>query len=135
MSALAAEYAGSSRGEALKMAELSLAGVGLAHRMYHRPSELSGGQQQRVAIARALVNKPAVILGDEPTGDLDTVTSEEIMNMMRDINLTTGTTFVLVTHNPDVAEACDRIIYMRDGAVVSDTVDGREDDVAVGAMA
>jgi len=80
----------------------------------------SGGQQQRVAIARALVNNPAVIMGDEPTGDLDTATSDEIVEMMREINETTGTTFILVTHNPEVAEACDRTIHMRDGKEVDD---------------
>jgi putative ABC transport system ATP-binding protein len=115
--ALAAEFTGASRKEAAKRAEELLELVGLAHRKRHVPSELSGGQQQRVAIARALVNAPKIILGDEPTGDLDTTASDEIVAMMRDINLKTGTTFVLVTHNPDVAEACDRTIRMRDGVV------------------
>ncbi len=118
--ALAAEYAGKSRKEASQMAEEALIKVGLGDRLRHAPSELSGGQQQRVAIARAMVNKPAVILGDEPTGDLDTASSQEIVAMMRHINKTTGTTFVLVTHNPEVGEACDRIITMRDGAVIDD---------------
>ena len=115
--ALAAEYAGVSRGEAARRAEETLELVGLGSRKRHAPAELSGGQQQRVAIARALVNKPKIILGDEPTGDLDTAASAEIVAMMRDINLATGTTFVLVTHNPDVAKACDRTIRMRDGVV------------------
>ncbi len=114
---LAAEYAGASRGEARRAAEKALEQVGLANRMNHLPSELSGGQQQRVAIARALVNNPKVILGDEPTGDLDTVTSNEIVQTMKEINKLTGTTFVLVTHDPEVAAACDRIIYVRDGVV------------------
>ena len=118
--ALAAEYAGSSRKDAVHAAKEALVKVGLANRANHRPNELSGGQQQRVSIARALVNKPAVIMGDEPTGDLDTVTSSEIVEMMQEINKTTGTTFILVTHNPEVAEACDRVIYMRDGKVVDD---------------
>lgn len=117
--ALAAEYAGQSRGHAAKMAQETLADVGLGDRSGHRPAELSGGQQQRVAIARALINKPSVILGDEPTGDLDTATSREIMAMLREINKTSHTTFVLVTHNPEVAEACDRTIHMRDGEVVN----------------
>jgi putative ABC transport system ATP-binding protein len=126
--ALAAEYAGHSRREAAKMAEDALRQVGLGDRLRHSPSELSGGQQQRVAIARAMVNKPSVILGDEPTGDLDTATSREIVEMMRQINNETGTTFVLVTHNPEVGEACDRIITMRDGAVESDIILDSEDD-------
>ncbi len=115
--ALAAEYAGVSRKDALRRAEELLDLVGLGDRKRHVPGELSGGQQQRVAIARALVNRPSIILGDEPTGDLDTATSEEIVGLMRGINTTTGTTFVLVTHNPEVAVACDRTIRMRDGVV------------------
>jgi putative ABC transport system ATP-binding protein len=118
--ALAAEYAGASRGDAVAKAKELLELVGLADRSGHMPSELSGGQQQRVAIARSLVNSPAIVLGDEPTGDLDTATSDEIMGVMREINVKTGTTFVLVTHNPEVAEACDRTILMRDGLVEDD---------------
>jgi putative ABC transport system ATP-binding protein len=115
--ALAAEYAGTPRRQALRRAGELLEMVGLADRGKHLPSELSGGQQQRVAIARALVNQPGIVLGDEPTGDLDTATSDEIVALMRRINLETGTTFVLVTHNPEVAAACDRTISMRDGTV------------------
>ncbi len=74
-----------------------------------------------MAIARALVNRPAVIMGDEPTGNLDSTSSTEVIDMMREINLLTGTTFILVTHDPDVAEACDRVIHMRDGVVTDET--------------
>lgn len=118
--AMAAQYAGKSRREAQKEAREALEKVGLADRAAHRPNELSGGQQQRVAIARALVNEPLVMLGDEPTGNLDSSSSAEVIDMMREINLTTGTTFILVTHDPDVAEACDRVIHMRDGVVTHD---------------
>lgn len=118
--ALAAEYAGASRRDAAGKARSLLELVGLADRMKHAPTELSGGQQQRVAIARALVNDPAIVMGDEPTGDLDTATSAEIVSVMRDINTERGTTFVLVTHNPEVADACDRTIHMRDGVVEAD---------------
>ncbi|HEY5529392.1 MAG TPA: ABC transporter ATP-binding protein [Thermoleophilia bacterium] len=125
--AIAAQYAGRSRREAQKAAKEALANVGLAERADHRPTELSGGQQQRVAIARALVNKPLVIMGDEPTGNLDSASSAEVIDMMREINLTTGTTFILVTHDPDVAEACDRVIHMRDGVVTHGATPGAPD--------
>lgn len=118
--ALSAEYAGHSRRASTERARELLELVGLADRMRHVPSELSGGQQQRVAIARALVNDPGIVMGDEPTGDLDTATSEEIVGMMRTINSERGTTFLIVTHNPEVAQACDRTITMRDGVVVDD---------------
>lgn len=118
--ALAAEYAGLSRSDALKRGRQLLDEVGLGDRAKHIPSELSGGQQQRVAIARALVNDPGIVMGDEPTGDLDTATSEEIVAMMRRVNRERGTTFLIVTHNPEVAAACDRTIRMRDGIVIDD---------------
>jgi len=118
---IALQYAGRPRGEARERALEALDEVGLEDRAGHRPSELSGGQQQRVAIARALVNHPVVILGDEPTGNLDSASSAEIIEMMRYINVTTGTTFILVTHDPDVASACDRVIHMRDGIVMDDS--------------
>ncbi len=116
---LAAEYAGKSRREAREAARKALSQVGLAEREDHRPTELSGGQQQRVAIARALVNSPKVIFGDEPTGNLDSVSSTEIVEMMHRINRDTGTTFVLVTHDPGVAETCDRVFHMLDGRVTN----------------
>jgi len=118
--ALAAEYAGASRHDATARARDMLDLVGLADRMTHKPTELSGGQQQRVAIARAMVNDPAIVMGDEPTGDLDTATSEEVVAVMRTVNTERGTTFVIVTHDPEVAEKCDRTIHMRDGVVEDD---------------
>lgn len=118
--ALAGEYAGMTRAFALGRARELLDMVGLGDRMRHIPTELSGGQQQRVAIARSLVNHPGIIMGDEPTGDLDTATSAEIVGMMRTVNQERGTTFLIVTHNPEVATSCDRTIVMRDGVVVDD---------------
>jgi putative ABC transport system ATP-binding protein len=120
--ALASEYAGASRRAAAIRAEELLELVGLGDRKRHIPSELSGGQQQRVAIARALVNDAGIIMGDEPTGDLDTATSEEIVSVLRAINVERGTTFLVVTHNPEVAQACDRTILMRDGTVEDDWI-------------
>jgi putative ABC transport system ATP-binding protein len=114
---LAAQYAGKGRREAREAAEAAMTRVGLADRQKHRPTELSGGQQQRVAIARALVNGPKVIFGDEPTGNLDSASSGDIVTMMHSINRETGTTFVLVTHDPGVAEACGTVIHMLDGRV------------------
>lgn len=117
--AVAAEYAGQSVKKAYNLACEALRKVDLGDRLQHHPSELSGGQRQRVAIARALVNKPKFVLADEPTGNLDTKTSDAIMKILRDLNKTSGTTMVLVTHNPDIARLCDRKIELRDGEVVA----------------
>ncbi|MCA9972915.1 MAG: ABC transporter ATP-binding protein, partial [Anaerolineales bacterium] len=101
--------------EARQMALEALAAVGLADQADQRPAELSGGQRQRVTIARALVNRPAIVWADEPTGDLDSRTSQEIIDLMRKLNRENGQTFVIVTHSLEIGEQCDRIIWMRDG--------------------
>jgi putative ABC transport system ATP-binding protein len=92
--------------------------LGIADRLQHRPSELSGGQQQRVALARALINKPAIVLADEPTGNLDSENSEIVLNMLRQSNRELGQTVLMITHNPAAASYGDRIIHMRDGEIV-----------------
>lgn len=109
-------YAGLSKRERLERAEEVLVMVGLQDRMVHRPNELSGGQRQRVAVARALVNRPSIILADEPTGNLDTATSMEIMNLFGEIQAA-GNTVILVTHEEDVAMCAHRIVRLRDGKV------------------
>ena len=117
--ALPLVYAGIPRKEREARAQEVLASVGLGDRTSHRPNELSGGQRQRVAIARALVNRPAIILADEPTGNLDTKTSIEIMEIFEQIQ-DAGNTVILVTHEPDIAEHAHRIVRLRDGEVETD---------------
>jgi putative ABC transport system ATP-binding protein len=116
-------YAGLSAGERRERAEQALVRVGLAERMHHRPNELSGGQRQRVAIARALVNRPSILLADEPTGNLDSTTSEEIMAVFQELH-DEGQTVVMVTHEPDIAAYAERVITLRDGKVASDRAAG-----------
>jgi putative ABC transport system ATP-binding protein len=113
-------YSGMHRSDRLDMAEAALDQVGLKDRMMHKPNELSGGQRQRVAIARALVNRPSIMLADEPTGNLDTKTGEEIMQLFDELHRQ-GNTIVLVTHEDFIAEHAERIIKLRDGLVESDT--------------
>lgn len=113
-------YAGVSGRQRRQRAEDSLTLVGLGDRLDHKPNELSGGQQQRVAIARALINRPAMILADEPTGNLDTKTSKEIMELFQNLNQERGMTIIFVTHDPETASYCQRVIHVRDGLVERD---------------
>lgn len=112
-------YAGVNKDDRKKRAEAALTNVGLEHRMEHKPNELSGGQRQRVAVARALINNPSIILADEPTGNLDTKTSIEIMGLLEDIHAK-GNTIILVTHEEDIARHAHRIVRMRDGLIEDD---------------
>ncbi len=114
-----------SEKQMVERGKLMLERVGLADRMDHEPSRLSGGQQQRVAIARALVNSPRILFADEPTGNLDTKMSDEILGIFREINEKEGVTIVLVTHEPDVANSAKRIVKLVDGEIASDTVIGK----------
>jgi putative ABC transport system ATP-binding protein len=118
-------YAGVGNGRKKRAIE-ALESVGLGDRIHHRPNELSGGQQQRVAIARALVNNPAMILADEPTGNLDSKSGEEVMNILLGLNKDFGTTLVFVTHDPEIAAQTDRVIQLFDGRVTEDRKIERE---------
>jgi putative ABC transport system ATP-binding protein len=116
-------YAGNGR-DRKKMAHDALVAVGLEDRVHHRPNELSGGQQQRVAIARAIINEPAIILADEPTGNLDSKSGEEIMALLLKLNQQRGTTLIIVTHDSHVAEKTQRIIHLMDGKL-DDEIDSK----------
>jgi putative ABC transport system ATP-binding protein len=113
-------YAGTSASKRKEMAEKALSAVGLKGREHHHPSQLSGGEQQRVAIARALVNEPSILLADEPTGNLDTKTSEEIMAIFQRLNHDMGITIIMITHEPDIASFAKRVIVFRDGKIMDD---------------
>lgn len=122
-------YGGASRAEQILRARDSLDRIGLADRAEHHPSELSGGEQQRVAIARALVNRPKLLLADEPTGNLDSRTSLEIMGVLQELNRREGLTVVLVTHEADIAAFANRVLTFRDGEVVGDEA-GKQADAS-----
>jgi putative ABC transport system ATP-binding protein len=118
--ALPALYAGKKEKEARALAEERLKGVELSDRMHHFPYQLSGGQQQRVAIARALINRPSILLADEPTGNLDTQTGITILELFKHLNREHKATIIMITHEPDIAQEADRSVILRDGKIISD---------------
>ena len=128
-------YRGVPAKERRRRAMASLEQVGLGHRVDHTPNQLSGGQQQRVAIARALVTDPELLLADEPTGNLDTRTSHEVLALLQALNRDRGITIVLVTHEADIAECASRVVSMRDGQIVSDVRNARPRDAAAALAA
>jgi putative ABC transport system ATP-binding protein len=125
-------YAGTPTSKRKELARKSLSAVGLEGREHHYPSQLSGGEQQRVAIARALVNQPSILLADEPTGNLDTKTSEEIMGIFQRLNRDRGITIIMITHEPDIASFAKRNIHFRDGRIVDDHKNSAPSIAAVG---
>src|SRR5579872_1914519 len=124
------QYRGVSQRERRRRAKAALEAVGLGERIHHSPSQLSGGQQQRVAIARALVTDPPLLLADEPTGNLDTRTSLEVLALLQKLNRDRGITIILVTHERDIAACASRVVTMRDGRIVSDVVQDEPVDAA-----
>ena len=126
--ALPAVYAGLGTKERLELAMDALKKVSLSDRAEHLPGELSGGQRQRVAIARAIAMKPAILMADEPTGNLDTKSTGEIMQIFRDLHAA-GSTIILVTHEPDIAQAADRQILVKDGKITKDIITAHSDEV------
>jgi putative ABC transport system ATP-binding protein len=118
-------YRGIPKAERVKMASEALDKVGLSHRMGHRPNQLSGGQRQRVAVARALVGKPSILLADEPTGNLDSKTSAEIMALFDELHQQ-GQTVIVVTHEPDIAAHCHRTLRVSDGKIVQDSINAKK---------